>query len=277
MEKQIDNLKEVNTTTKIDSPFVKQLKKDSYILRAMVKKNFKAQYRNSMLGVLWTVLNPLLNMIVLSLVFSRLFQREAVGIYPVYLFCGQLMFNMMRQITTQSLNCLVSNSGLIKKVKINYAVFPVSNMFTALVNFGVAFVALIIVMLIVGQTFHWTIILTVIIIPAVLLFGLGLGYILSSLYVFFRDVKHIYDVGITLWMYLSPIFYTASALNNPTVSTVININPMTHFVTAFRNIIQWGIIPSATEFLICYAWAFGMLVLGYMIFKLNRRKYILYI
>lgn len=277
MEQQVEKVKKTQETKKKEKAFVKQMKKDSYILEAMVKRNFKAQYRNSILGVLWTVLNPLLNMIVLSLVFSRLFQREAVGIYPVYLFCGNLLFNMMRQITTQSLHCLVSNSGLIKKVKINYAIFPMSNMFTAFVNFSVAFVALLIVMLLVGQTFYWTILLTILIVPAVMLFSLGLGYILSSLYVFFRDIKHLYDVGITLWMYLTPIFYTATALNSPTVASVINLNPMTHFITAFRSIIQWGVVPSAIEFLICYAWAFGMLAVGYLIFRANRRKYILYI
>ena len=278
MEAKQTKVKTKKTLSRRDNAFVNQLRKDSYILGAMVKKNFKAQYRNSVLGVLWTVLNPLLNMIVLSLVFSKLFNRGGeLGIYPVYLLCGNLIFNMMRQITMQSLNCLVSNSGLIKKVKISYSIFPVSNMFTALVNFGVAFIALIIVMLIVGQQFHWTILLTISIVPAVLLFSLGVGYILSSLFVFFRDVKHIYEVGITLWTYLTPIFYSANQLGGGIVTDIVSLNPMTHYVTAFRNIIQWGVVPSGIEYLICYAWAIGMLVIGYLIFKLNRRKYILYI
>ena len=191
-----------------ESQFMRDIKKNSYILTVMVKKNFKAQYRNSILGVLWTVLNPLLNMIVMSIVFSKLFSSNDVGIYPIYLFCGNLMFNMMRQITTQSLGCLVSNSDLIKKVKISYSIFPLSNMFTALVNFGVAFLALLIVMVIVGQQFYWTILLTILIVPAVLLFSLGVGFILSSLYVFFRDVSHLYEVLLTLWMYLTPLFYS---------------------------------------------------------------------
>jgi len=180
-------------------------------------------------------------------------------------------------VTTQSLDCLVKNSGLIKKVKISYAIFPISNTFTALVNFSVALIALMIVMLIVGQQFYWTLVLIVTIIPAVMLFSLGVGYILSSLFVFFRDIKHLYDVGITLWMYLTPIFYGAKQLGNETVTAIINANPMTHFVTAFRDLVQWGVIPSGMEFLICYAWAIGMFVLGYLIFRLNRKKYILYI
>lgn len=258
--------------------FVDQMKKNSYILRVMVKKNFKAQYRGSILGVLWTVLNPLLNMIVLSIIFSRVFNNDgSLGIYPVYLLCGNIIFNMFRQVTTQSLDCLVSNADLIKKVKISYSIFPTSNMFTAFVNFGVAFIALLIVMLIVRQTFYWTILMTITIIPAVLLFSLGVGYILSSLFVFFRDVRHLYDVGITLWMYLTPIFYARDSLGGTLVSQVIGLNPLTVFVTAFRNVIQWGVVPSGMQYLIMYAWAFGMLTLGYFIFKLNRKKYILYL
>ena len=142
-------------------------------------------------------------------------------------------------------------------------------MFTALVNFGVAFVALMIVMLIVGQPFYWTILMTVTIVPAVLLFSLGIGFALASLYVFFRDVKHLYEVFITLWMYLTPIFYTANSLNSQTIQTVIGINPMTQFVTAFRSIIQWGVVPNWQSYLICYGWAFVMLAIGYVIFKIN--------
>lgn len=277
-EKVVNNICFVRQLNLEKSKRKTQFQKNCYILQSMVKKNFKAQYRNSFLGVLWTVLNPLLNMIVLALVFSQLFgQRAGVGIYPVYLFCANLMFNMMRQITTQSLSCIVSNSGLIKKVKISYSIFPISNMFTALVNFCVSFVALIVVMLIVKQQFYWTILLTITIVPAVLLFSLGIGFVLASLYVFFRDVKHLYDVFLTLWMYLTPIFYTAETLKRAKAVAIINMNPMTHFIKAFRGIIQWGTVPTGKEYLICYAWAIGMFIVGYSIFKLNQKKYILYI
>ena len=267
-----------STNTKKPNIFKSQLKKNSYILKCMVKRNFKAQYRNSFLGVLWTVLHPLLNMIVLSLIFSKLFGgRAGVGIYPVYLLCGQLFFNMMSQITNQSLGCLTTNAGLIKKVKISYSLFPISSMFTALVNFGMSFIALLVVMLIVGQEFYWTILLTFTIVPAVLLFSLGLGFVLASLFVFFRDVKHLYAVFLTLWMYLTPLFYTPAALNNAFITKVINLNPMTQFITAFRDMIQWGTVPSISQYLICYGWAIGLLVVGYLIFKANKKKYIIYI
>lgn len=262
----------------LQNRYVTKFKRNSYILRSLVKKNFKAQYRNSILGVLWTVLHPLLNMAVLALVFSQIFgNRAGVGCYPVYLLCGNLMFSIMRQITTQSLGSVVNQAGLIKKVKISYSVFPISNTLTALVNFGLSFIALIIVMLVLGQPFYWTMLLTFAILPAILLFSLGIGFALASLYVFFRDVKHLYEIFLTLWMYLTPMFYNVSMLSNKFVIKVINLNPMTSFVTMFRDIIQWGTIPSIQQFLIVYGWAFLMLIVGYAIFKLNKRKYILYI
>lgn len=256
--------------------FRASMRKNANILSAMVRRNFKSQYRNSILGAFWTVLNPLLNTLILSFVFSGFFGGTDL-VYAVYIFSGNLIFNIMRQITAQSLECLVSNSDLIKKVKISYAIFPVSNMFTALVNFGVAFIALLFVMLIVGQTFHWEIVFIITLLPAVLLFSLGVGFVLSSMFVFFRDIKHLYDVFLTLWMYMTPIFYNISMFEGrDLVVNVITINPMYQYVTMFRNMIG-GVIPSATTYLIAYAWAIGMVLIGYTIFKLNRKKYILYI
>ena len=124
-------------------------KKNSYIVQAMVVKNVKEQYRNSVLGILWTVLNPLLNMIVMALVFSNLFGRQIIGAdYPVYILSGSIIFTLMRSITERSLGCIVNNASLIKKVKIDYEVFPVSNMFSGLVNFLFSFIALIVVVII---------------------------------------------------------------------------------------------------------------------------------
>lgn len=256
--------------------FFEQTRKNSYVLKVMVKKNFKAQYRGSILGILWTVLNPLLNMLVLSFVFSNIFGRN-IDHYPVYVLCGTIIFNILRQITTQSLTCLVGNSGILKKTKVAYSVLPMSNTFTALVNFFFSFISLLIVMLIVNQPFYWTILLTVVILPAIVMFSLGIGYFLASLYTFFRDIKHFYAVGLTLWQYLTPIFYTASAIGGGLAMKIINLNPMTVYVEAFRDVVKLGVIPSGIEFLIMYGWAFGMLAFGYLVFRLNRRKYILYI
>ena len=255
-----------------------KMRKNRYILGAIVTKNFKSQYRNSILGVVWTVLNPLLNMIVMALIFSEMFGvSSGVGNYPVYLFCGNLIFSIMRQATSQSLTSIVDNSGLIKKVRISYSVFPISNTCLSLVNFGMSFIALLGIMVFEGQKFHWTMVLTLTIIPAVLMFSLGLGLILASLYVFFRDVKHIYSVVLTLWTYLTPLFYTAESLKKPVIIKIIKLNPMTQYVKMFRDIIQWGTIPSWGTFLYAYGFALAMWGIGYLFYRLLRKKFILYI
>ena len=255
-----------------------KMRKNRYILGAIVTKNFKSQYRNSVLGVVWTVLNPLLNMIVMALIFSEMFGRKAaVGNYAVYLFAGNLIFSIMRQATSQSLTSIVDNSGLIKKVKISYSVFPISNTCLSLVNFGMSFIALLGIMLFEGETFHWTIVLTLTIVPAVLMFSLGIGLILASLYVFFRDIKHIYGVVLTLWTYLTPLFYTADSLKKPAIIKLIELNPMTQYVTMFRDIIQWGTVPGWGTYLYAYAFGLGMWGIGYLIYRLLRKKFILYI
>lgn len=263
---------------KRQNSFGLKMKRNSYILRTIVKKSFKNQYRNSILGILWTVLHPLLNMAVMVLVFSQVFGRNSgVGSYPIYIMCGNVIFAVVRQITTSSMTSMVSQAGLVKKVRVSYSVFPVANMFNALINFGLSFVALVILMICLRQVFHWTTVLTLAILPALLLFSLGIGFGLACMYVFFRDVKHLFEIFLTLWTYLTPIFYTISSIKSATVTKIITLNPMTTFVTAFRDIIQWGTVPSLTQFLIMYGWAFLAIILGYGLFKLNQKKYILYI
>ncbi|MBQ9791247.1 MAG: ABC transporter permease [Clostridia bacterium] len=255
-------------------------KKNSYIVRAMVVKNVKEQYRNSVLGILWTVLNPLLNMAVMAVVFSNLFGRgDGIADYPVYILSGSIIFTLMRSITESSLGSIVYNADLIKKVKISYEVFPVSNMFSGLVNFFFSFIALLVVVIIrpnVGLSF--SLLWTIIYIPSILLFSLGIGYVLCSMFVYFRDIKHLYTVFTTLWMYLTPVFYTVESLNlkKGLVGTIISLNPMYYYVEVFRGIVLNGIVDWHNLF-ICYLVGFVFAILGSIFFKLTKRKFILHI
>ena len=241
----------------------------------MVVKNVKEQYRNSVLGILWTVLNPLLNMVVMAIVFSNLFGRGAnIADYPVYILSGSIIFNLMRNITETSLGCIVYNAELIKKVKIAYEVFPISNMFSGLVNFVFSFISLLVVVIVrpnVGLSF--SMFLTVLYIPSVLLFSLGLGYILCSMFIYFRDIKHLYSVFLTLWMYLTPVFYTIESLNlkKGMVSTIMQLNPMLHYINIFRDIIlnstmNWGALG------VCYLMGIVVAMVGGVFFKLTKRN-----
>lgn len=261
--------------------YISELYKSRHVLGQMVKRNIKNQYRNSVLGILWTILNPLLYMIVLSLVFSQFFGKGlGSGIsYPVYLLTGNIIFTLMTTTTTSALCCIINNSGLITKVKIPYYVFPTSLLLSNTVNFGFSYLCLVGVMIVLGQQFFWTTIFVLVLLPALLLFVLGLSYILCTLYVFFRDIKHIYTVVVTLWMYLTPLFWIPESIfeSGSKISQIIPLNPMYQFIEYFRSIMIYGNIPSAISHLIIYAWGIGIFLLGWLFFKWKKRKFILHI
>ncbi len=255
-------------------------KQYGYILGLMVKKNIKQQYRNSALGVIWTVLNPILNMIVMAFVFSTFFGREGIDVdYPCYLMAGNIIFGFMRTATSQSLTSIVGNRDLMTKTRVPVTIFPVSRTITALSNFGFSAIALIIIMLaryLYGKlvVFNWTMILSLLMLPALVLFSLGLGFLLATMYVKFRDIQHIYTVMLTLWTYATPIFYSLNIIKHKTVKLVISINPMTQFIEYFRESFLMGLIPSWTQFGICYAWGVGMFLIGFAIFSLSKKNFV---
>ena len=260
-----------------------QYKKSLVVLNSMVEKNIKNQYRKSVLGILWTVLNPLLNMLVMSFVFSKIFGRGSIGIdYPVYVLSGNIVFALLRASTTSSLTCIVGNYDLLTKTRIPKAIFPLSNLFSATVNFGFSLIALILVMVVrifmdANVQFHWTFLMILVWLPSLMMFCLGLSFILSAIYVRFRDIKHLYGVFLTLWMYLTPVFYTIDLLDNPLAKKVLNFNPMLYYLTYFREIIAIGTIPSLTTHLICYGVGIWSLIIGYTVFTLSKKKFVLYI
>lgn len=258
-----------------------QFKKSMVVLGSLVGKNIKNQYRRSVLGILWTVLNPLLNMLVMAFVFGNFFKNDISMDYPVYVLSGNIVFSLMRSATTSSLTCMVNNYDLLTKTRIPYAVFPISNVLSSTVNFGFSLVALVIVMLVrmsAGVTFHWTMILIIFAwLPAILFFSAGISFILSVVYVRFRDIKHLYSVFLTLWMYSTPVFYSLDKMNlGKGYLTAMSFNPMLHYLQSFRDLVN-GTIPSGKEFLICYGVGLGCLGLGYLIFRLSRKRLLLYI
>lgn len=257
-----------------------QTKKSFVVLNSMVQRNIKNQYRRSVLGIFWTVLNPLLNMLVMSFVFSSIFGRSGIDLdYPVYVLSGNIVFNIMRSSTAESLTCMVDNYDLLTKTRVPYEVFPVSKILAAAVNFGFALIALIIVMLSRipwGVRFHWTMLMIIVWLPSILMFSLGISFTLSAIYVRFRDIKHIYSVFLTLWMYTTPVFYSLSSLKSDTVQNVLQFNPMLHYLNYFRDLLM-GVVPSGKAHLICFGIGIVSLVFGWLIFKATKNKFILYI
>lgn len=257
-------------------------KKVLVMLGCLVEKSIKNQYRRSMLGVVWTVLNPLLNMLVMAFVFSNLFGRKGIIMdYPVYVLSGHIVFGLMRSATTMAMPSLVGNYDLMSKTRTPYFVFPLSNVITAVVNFGFSLIALILVMVVrisKGVRFYWTSLMIFIPwLPMIFLFSAGLAFLLAVVYVRFRDIKHIYGVFLTLWMYLTPVFYDLEALNlKSEYVTILKINPMYHYLKFFRETLL-GNVPGWRTWVVCLGAGILSFALGMIVFKLLKKKLIFYI
>ncbi|WP_255431874.1 ABC transporter permease [Collinsella sp. BA40] len=258
------------------------LKKDIYILKQLVGKDFKLKYRRSFLGVLWSVLNPLLMMIVMSAVFSTFFvglRGENIVNYPLYLILGNITFGLMNDATSSSLMSIIGSSSLLKKVKIRRFVFPVQKVLFALVNFFFSLIAVAIVMLWfrIMPTVH--ILWLPVGLLLLMLFCMGVGLALSALSVFFRDVIHLWSVVMTAWTYATPLFWDFAMIDgmNPIMQVILKANPMYAYVMFMRDIFLYQTSPSAAVLISCTAWAVIAMAIGYLIFHKTEHKFILYI
>lgn len=246
-----------------------------YLLEDLVAKDFKLKYRRSILGFLWSILNPLLMMLVITAVFSNMFKSD-IEYFPVYYLCGYLIFYFVIEATNGALTSIVQSGYLIKKVYIPKYIFPLEKSSFALVNVLFSFVAVVIVILITGMPIKTTIFLIPIPIFLAFIFSTGLGLILASMNTFFRDMGHLYSVWTTAWMYLTPMFYPISIIPD-NIKTVIYYNPLYYYVTYLRMLVIDGEIPGMEINVICICFSFLFLLIGLLIFKKNQDKFILYI
>lgn len=262
-------------------PFAKtELDKNRFILKQLVTKDFKRKYRRSVLGIAWSVLNPLMMMIVMSVVFSFVFRADIEN-YPLYLILGNITFSFMSESTSQALMSFIDAAPLLKKVRVSRFVFPVQKVLFALVNFTFSLVAVALVMLWFRVVPTWHIIWLPVCLFLLVLFCSGIGLIVGSLAVFFRDVVHLWSVILTAWTYLTPIFWVPTQLaanGAPTwVMSIVEFNPMYGFVTFMRDIFLWNQNPSMQTLGLCVFWAVIMLGIGILVFRKTQHKFILYI
>lgn len=261
-----------------------EVEKDRFILKQLVTKDFKIKYRRSFLGVAWSVLNPLLMMIVMAVVFSTIFAQGRNGtvspeLYPLYLIVGNVTFSVMSESTNQALMSIIWASSLLKKVKVHRWVFPVQKVLFSLVNFGFSLIAVAIVMIWFHIVPTWHLILLPVCLFLLMLFCMGLGMMLSALTVFFRDIMHLWSVVITAWTYLTPIFWTTDFIGQMphVVRIIMYANPMYNYIQFMRDIFLFQTTPTFFTVGMCVAWAVVALVLGYVVFHSSEHKFILYI
>ena len=253
----------------------KRLVKYSWLLQVLVERDLKIRYRRSFLGYLWSVLNPLLMMIILTIVFSNMFRFD-IPQYPVYLLAGQLIFGFYSEATSMAMGSILGGAALIKKVYLPKYIFPLSRVISSFTSMLLSMIALFIVIIATDVTFSITIILLPFILVQVLVFCIGMGLLLSVLVVFFRDVQYLYSIFLTAFNYLTPIFYPESLLPE-WLRELLVFNPLYNYIKFFRKITVYGQWPTMTEHLICLAFTFCMLVIGLYVFKRKQNDFILYI
>ena len=242
----------------------------------LVSGDFKNKYRRSYLGIVWSLLNPLLMMAVMSVVFSVVFRFSNIPNYQVYLILGQVMFSFYVESTQLSVLATVGAAQLIKKVYLPKYIFPLSKVTFSFINTAISFLAVFLVMIF----YRVPVTINILYLPFVLgtyyFFCLGIGFILSTLMVFVRDTHHFYGIIVTILGYLTPIFYSIDMFP-AALQTLLKLNPIYHYVTALRTILLYGQPLSLTSVSICIGAAILSMAVGVQYFSRKQSKFILYI
>ena len=243
------------------------------LLTELVSRDIKIKYRRSVLGVLWTLLNPLCMMIILSIVFSSMFKFDIEN-FPLYVLSGQVIFNFFNDATTNSMTAILNNAALIKKVYVPKYLFVFSRIVSSFINLVAAFCALLIVMIATRAELHWEMIFSVIPLTMVVGFSLGIGLVLAALTVRFRDIMHLYAVFTTGLMYLTPVIYPMNMLPD-TIRKIVMLNPLTNYLIMFRDVMFHASLPSIGSLVLGFVEMILALVLGLWVFYKRQDEFIL--
>ncbi len=255
------------------STYIQNFLKYRPLLNELTARDIKTRYRKSVMGVLWSLLNPLCQMIVLSIVFSNLF-RMGIENFALYILSGQIIFNFFSESTSSAMTAIIGNASLIKKAYIPKYLFVLSRVLSGAVNVMSSFAALIVVMLVTRAEFHYTMILAIIPVMFTVLFASGIGLILASYAVKFRDLIHLYGVFITALLYLTPIIYPLSMLPGA-VRKIVMLNPLSNLVIMFRNLALDGIMPSVISVLVAGIECVMVIMIGMYVFYKKQDSFIL--
>lgn len=246
-----------------------------YLLKQLVVRDFKVKYKASVLGMFWSFLNPLLSMTVYYFVFSTIF-RSNITYFPAYLLTGIVMFNYYSDATNLGLNAIVGNSGLITKVYMPKYIYPLSKVLSSAINLIISFIPLLLVMLVTGVPFSKSLLLLPLVVFFLVVYCLGMSLILSTLMVFFRDTQFLWSVLLTMWNFLTPIFYPESIIP-AAFKTLYHMNPLYQIVYFMRCIAIEGISPNPITYLYCCLAAFIPLLIGLWVFRKNQDRFVLYL
>ena len=255
--------------------WLERLRSHSFMFTELVKRDFKQKYKRSVLGMGWSILSPLLQLLIMRVVFTQFFARD-IPHYTVYLFAGNLVFAFFKESTTGGMNALLSNAAIFTKINVPKYIFLLTKNVSAVINFGITLLIFFLFVAIDGIAFTWRFLLLIYPICCLVLFNIGIGMLLSAMYVFFRDTQYLYDIFTLLLMYVSAIFYSVDAYT-PSVQRMFLLNPVYCMIKYFRVIVIDGAIPSPAYHGLLLLYALGALTLGGWVYKRQNHKFLYYV
>ena len=253
----------------------RRLEEHRFLFEELVKRDFKIKYKRTVLGVGWSLLAPLLTLLIMKLVFSQFFGRSTPH-YTIFIFCGNVVWSYFSEATHGGMRALIGNAGIITKVNVPKYLFVLSRNIQALLGFLLTLVVLFLFVLLDTLPFTWNILMLIYPIVLLVFFNIGVGMVLSAMYVFFRDIEYLYDIFLRLLLYVSAIFYSVDSFP-PHIQRLFLINPIYLFIKYFRCVIIDGNLPSLAFHLLLLGDTALMFLLGCVIYKKNNNKFLYYL
>lgn len=245
------------------------------VLQELVKRDLKVRYKRSVLGLFWTMLNPLLMMVITTIVFSALF-KSTITNFPIYVLSGYIVWGFFSQGTVAASTSVLDSAGLTRKIYVPAALFPLASVASALVNLVLSLVPLLFIVVVTGGSITWAWLILPISFVLIAVFTYGLGLILAASAVFFRDTVYTYQVLLVAWMYLTPLFYPADIIPAQW-QALVNLNPVYLLVQLVRDPVYAGVLPSPEVFLLALVYAVGISLVGSWYFERVQARFVTYL
>lgn len=254
---------------------IAKLKTYQFLFEELVKRDFKKRYNRTVLGIVWSVLSPLLMLSVMAVIFGNFFGRS-IEHYVIYLFSGQIIFNYFTEATNEGMLALVSNSSIFTKINVPKYLFLFSKNVSAIINFLIILFIYFFFVLLEGISFTWEFVLLIYPIVCLIIINVGIGLILSALYIFFRDIQYLYRIFTQVVMYGSAIFYSIDILPQH-LQMLFYCNPVFVCITYFRSIVLHNTVPDLWLHLLLAGYAIVLFGIGCWVYKKYNYKFLYYV
>ncbi len=255
---------------------VRQIRESHELIWALALKELRVRYKRSVLGFVWALLNPLLMMLVLTVVFGTLLMRLSLPHYSIFLLSMLVPWTFFAQGLSYSVESIVANAELLKKVRVARLVFPVAAVLSNIINFLLSMIPLFLLILAMRFPIHWTWFYLPVPMVGLFLFTQGMAFIFATVNVFYRDVSHITQIILQAWFYFSPIIYSLDFISAH-YRWLFKLNPLLYVLNGFRLSIYYGLLPSWPSMALSLGFGIACLLIGFAVFRRYERVFVYYL